>query len=77
MIAMVMDEKTIPLDLIIHPGEILAEVLEERGITCAELADRTGFPIIYKQCNCRERRYFGRFCEEFRADTGGLEIFLV
>lgn len=47
MIAMVMDEKTIPLDLIIHPGEILAEVLEERGITCAELADRTGFPIIY------------------------------
>ena len=47
MTAMVTDEKTIPLDLIIHPGETLAEVLEERGITCAELADRTGFPIMY------------------------------
>lgn len=47
MSAMGTDEKTIPLDLIIHPGETLAEVLEERGITCAELAARTGFPIIY------------------------------
>ena len=29
-------------DLIIHPGETIADILEERGITQAELATRTG-----------------------------------
>ena len=32
----------ISLDLIIHPGETLADVLEERGITQEELAARIG-----------------------------------
>ena len=31
-------------DLIIHPGETIADILEERGITQAELAVRTGVP---------------------------------
>ncbi len=29
-------------DLLIHPGETIADVLTERGITSAELAERTG-----------------------------------
>ena len=29
-------------DLIIHPGETIADILTERGITKAELAARTG-----------------------------------
>lgn len=41
---MVKDQKTIGLspDLIIHPGETLAEVLEDRGMSQKELATRTG-----------------------------------
>lgn len=34
-------------DLIIHPGETIAEVLEDRGITQAELASRTGVSPAY------------------------------
>lgn len=34
-------------DLIIHPGETIADVLEERGITQAELATRTGVSTAY------------------------------
>ncbi len=34
-------------DLIIHPGETIADVLEERGITQAELAARTGVSAAY------------------------------
>lgn len=34
-------------DLIIHPGETIADVLEERGITQAELAARTGVSPAY------------------------------
>lgn len=34
-------------DLIIHPGETIADVLEERGITQAELAVRTGVSTAY------------------------------
>ena len=30
--------------IIIHPGETIADVLSERGITQAELAKRTGIP---------------------------------
>ena len=29
-------------DLVIHPGETIADVLEDRGITQAELSSRTG-----------------------------------
>lgn len=32
----------ISCDLIIHPGETIADILEERGITQVELATRTG-----------------------------------
>ena len=34
-------------DLIIHPGETLAEALEERNITQSELAIRTGMTELY------------------------------
>ena len=34
-------------DLIIHPGETIADVLEDRGITQAELAARTGVSKTY------------------------------
>ena len=34
-------------DLIIHPGETIADVLEDRGITQAELASRTGVSPAY------------------------------
>jgi len=34
-------------DLVIHPGETIADVLEDRGITQAELAARTGVSPAY------------------------------
>lgn len=34
-------------DLIIHPGETIADILEERGITQAELSSRTGVSAVY------------------------------
>lgn len=34
-------------DLVIHPGETIADLLEERGITQAELAIRTGVTPSY------------------------------
>ena len=34
-------------DLMIHPGETIADVLEERGITQTELAARTGASPVY------------------------------
>ena len=37
-------------DLIIHPGETLGDILVERGITQAELAERTGVSSAYV-CN--------------------------
>lgn len=37
-------------ELIIHPGETIADVLEDRGITQAELASRTGVSQAYV-CN--------------------------
>lgn len=37
----------ISLDLIIHPGETIADVLDERGLTQVELAARTGVTPAY------------------------------
>ena len=34
-------------DLIIHPGETIADVLEERGITQSELASSAGVSPAY------------------------------
>ena len=34
-------------DLLIHPGETIAEILEERGISQVELAARTGVSAAY------------------------------
>ena len=34
-------------DLLIHPGETIADILDERGITQAELAARTGVTPAY------------------------------
>ena len=47
MIIMATKKTGISLDLIIHPGETISDVLEERGITQAELAARTGVSPAY------------------------------
>lgn len=44
---MVVKKTGISRDLIIHPGETIADVLEERGITQVELASRTGVSPAY------------------------------
>ena len=40
-------KNVIPLDLLIPPGETIADILKERNMTAAELAARTGFPQAY------------------------------
>ena len=40
-------QRGISRDLIIHPGETIADVLEERGISQAELATYTGVTPVY------------------------------
>ena len=53
-------------DLIIHPGETIADVLEERGITQSELAARTNVSPAYvsnviagkKDISSRFRHYY-------------------
>ena len=47
MITMAVRKTGISRDLIIHPGETIADVLEDRGITQAELAARTGVSPAY------------------------------
>lgn len=42
VITMAIKKTGISLDLIIHPGETIADLLMERGIKQAELATRTG-----------------------------------
>ncbi len=44
---MVRKKTGISLDLIIHPGETISEVLEERSISQTELAERTGVSKAY------------------------------
>ena len=44
---MVTKRTGISADLIIHPGETVADVLKKRGITQAELAARTGTSTEY------------------------------
>ena len=46
MIEMVV-EKIIPSELIIHPGEKLADILKERGILYDELVAELGVSISY------------------------------
>ena len=47
MIIMAAKRIGISLDLIIHPGETIADILEDRNITRAELAAATGVSPIY------------------------------
>ncbi len=47
MITMAVKKTGISRDLIIHPGETIAEVIEKRGITQSELASRTGVSPAY------------------------------
>ena len=47
MITMAVKKIGISRELIIHPGETIADVLEDRGITQAELAARTGVSTAY------------------------------
>lgn len=47
VITMAIKKTGISRDLIIHPGETIADVLEDRGITQAELATRTGVSAAY------------------------------
>ena len=44
---MVVKKTGISLDLIIHPGETIADILEERGLTQVELAARAGVTPAY------------------------------
>lgn len=44
---MVVKKTGISPDLLIHPGETISDLLEERGITQAELATRTGVSAAY------------------------------
>ena len=46
MIIMAAKRIGISLDLIIHPGETIADILEDRNITRAELAAATGVSPI-------------------------------
>ena len=47
MTIMAVKRTGLSLDLVIHPGETIAEVIEERGITQAELAARAGVSAAY------------------------------
>lgn len=47
MITMTGNKIGISSDLIIHPGETIADVLEKRGITQAELATRSGVSPVF------------------------------
>ena len=47
MITMAVKKIGISRELIIHPGETIADVLEDRGITQTELAARTGVSTAY------------------------------
>lgn len=47
MITMAVKKIGISRELIIHPGETIADALEDRGITQAELAARTGVSTAY------------------------------
>ena len=44
-------------DLIIHPGETLAEALEERNMTQSELAIRTGMTELYIEQVIKGQQY--------------------
>lgn len=46
-------------DLIIHPGETIADVLEDRCITQAELArSHRSVSCVHQQCYCRQKGHF-------------------
>ena len=47
MITMAVKKIGISRELIIHPGETIADVLEDRGITQTELVARTGVSTAY------------------------------
>ena len=47
MITMAVKKIGIYRELIIHPGETIADVLEDRGITQTELVARTGVSTAY------------------------------
>lgn len=44
---MMMGKKQAALDLLIPPGETIADILKERNMTATELATNTGFPQAY------------------------------
>lgn len=43
-------KKNVSIDLIIHPGETLQEVIQEKNISSKELSLRTGFSDNYISC---------------------------
>ena len=66
-------------DLIIHPGETIADVLEERGITQSELASSAGVSPAYvsnviagkKGISANFARGFNRSTKVFLAESSG------
>ena len=66
-------------DFIIHPGETIADVLEERGISQTELAFRTGVSPAYVSnvLAGKKKRNICEFCNGPGVRFGCSEIFLV
>lgn len=61
-------KNVIPLDLLIPPGETIADILKERNMTAAELAARTGFPQAYiHQVICGKQAITNELAERLAA----------
>ena len=52
---MVAKKQGISPELLIHPGETIADLLQERGLTQKELAQRVGVSPKIGRASCRER----------------------
>ena len=55
------NQELISPDLLIHPGETILEVINDRGITQKELAIRTGFSENTSQQLLTVKKHFCRF----------------
>ena len=64
-------------DLIIHPGETIADVLEERGITQSELASSAGVsPAYVSNVIAGKERDICKLCQRIRVCNRSTKVFL-